>query len=128
MAQTETEGGGQRKEVHRASAHASTRLEQISHALCRHVERANGIEHPHQGLDRDVLELDACPHHWAGNSREWRAWESSACVQGKAVVVTYTCGEILQESPKNRETSSYECTNQNLCSRFEYERTSCLVY
>jgi hypothetical protein len=47
--------------------------------VCRHVERADGIKYPHQGLDRNLLELDTRSHHWTGNSRWGRSWESSTC-------------------------------------------------
>jgi hypothetical protein len=49
----------------RASTSSPTDLEQISHALRRHVEGQNRLFNLHQSLDRDVLELDTGSHHWA---------------------------------------------------------------
>jgi hypothetical protein len=66
VASEKGKSSGQGEEVHRTSSCASTRLEQGSHPLRRHVEGPHVQQPGPQSLDRDVLELAQMPTHWSG--------------------------------------------------------------
>src|SRR5260370_13731811 len=85
------------EEVHRAPASSPTHLEQISHTLRRHVERANGLFHLHQGLDRFVLEQDQCSHHWSRHSRRLLSLYSSPGAQRRSLVSAYPFRKAAQK-------------------------------
>src|SRR6266516_6575281 len=103
MAQTEREGTGAWQEVHHSSTSASASLEQISHPLCRTMERAHTSEHHAQALDRKppshgssaASEAVIFPRNGTRSAQHW-------CKTAIAGTCTLLCRRSLPRLAKSR--------------------------
>src|SRR6266852_7855444 len=106
--------------MHAPPTSASAQVEQVSHSVCRHVERAHRHHGPAQTLDRPVLELDQSAYLRATTPRGMGdespatgpAWQTLVCA------FSYRTRDGASEESRNAD---HVCSRrENLCSRLEY--------
>ncbi len=123
VACTQRASSHQGQKVHRAPTRASPFLEQVRHAVCWHVERADSEQHRAQSLDGVLLELAQGPHYRAGLACRWnRVGKPATCAAWRALVGTYPRAEEVQPSREHRAPSHHPGRNEALCRRSEPRR------